>query len=364
MEFNTTAIQDIIPGVVKIGTASGSGTGFYLKKHSIVVTNNHVVSGYKTVSIETQDKEKMTARVVFLNPIVDLAFLVPSKSLEHLPELFLQPAGTLKNMDRVAVLGFPFGMPFTITDGIVSSAKQLMDGRHYIQTDAAVNPGNSGGPLVNLRGEVIGVTTAKFTNADNVGFAIPIEDLIADLEAYAENVHVDFSVKCPCNNHVLFEKSEYCPNCGAEIKEDLLFEEPKLSPLALFVEPALRELGIDPIIARNGYDYWEFHEGSSMVRVFIYNKNYLYTTSPLVKLPKANVEPVYRYILSNPVPPFSFGIYQNMIYMSYRVHMGDLQSSYKEDIQHKIAHFAEKANELDNYLIENYGCEKTEYSKF
>jgi hypothetical protein len=364
MEYNTSSVQDIIPGVVKIGTASGSGTGFYLKKHGIVITNNHVVSGHKMVSIETQDKEKMTAKVVFLNPIVDLAFLKPSKPLEHLPELFLQPAGTLKNMDRVAVLGFPFGMPFTITDGIVSSTKQLMDGRQFIQTDAAVNPGNSGGPLVNMRGEVVGVTTAKFTNADNVGFAIPVEDLVSDLESFATNVDMQFSVKCPSCGGLLFEKVEYCPNCGNEIDQETLFDEPTLSALSGFVEPALAELGIDPVIARNGYDYWEFHQGSSMVRVFIYNKNYLYTTSPLVKLPKANLEAVYRYILSNPHPPFSFGIYQNMIYMSYRVHMGDLESSFRSEIQSKITHFAEKANELDNYLIDNYGCEKTEYSKF
>lgn len=358
------AIREIATSVVKIGTASGSGTGFYLKKHGIVVTNNHVVSNYKTVSIETHDQERITAKVVFLNPIVDLAFLLPSKSLEHLPEMFLQPSGTLQSMDRVAVLGFPYGMPFTVTDGIISSVKQLMEGRHYIQTDSAVNPGNSGGPLVNQRGEIVGVVTSKFNNADNVGFAIPINDLVADLESFSENVNMQFSVKCPSCGSLIFEKVEYCDNCGNAIDQDTLFEEPKLTPLAHFVEPALSGLGIDPIIARNGYDYWEFHQGSSLVRIFVYNKNYLYTTSPLVKLPKSGLESVYRYILGNPSPPFMFGIWQNMIYLSYRVHMSDLQSSFREQIQEYITHFAQKADELDNYLIENFGCEKTEYSRF
>ena len=362
---DTSSIKDIMPCVVKIGTSSGSGSGFYLKKHNVVITNNHVVGNHKMVSIETQNKEKIAAKVVFLNPIVDLAFLLPSKPLDHLPEMFFQPVGTLQNMDRVAVLGFPYGMPFTVTDGIVSAAKQLMDGRHYIQTDAAVNPGNSGGPLVNLRGEVVGVTTSKFTEADNVGFAIPVEDLMHDLESFAENVEMQFSVKYPSCSSLLFEKVEYCYNCGQAIDQDTLFDEPILSPLAVFVEKALsEELGIDPVITRNGYDYWEFHQGSSMVRIFVYNKNYLYTTSPLVKLPKQNLESVYRYILSNPAPPFSFGIWKGMIYLSYRVHMSDLQSSHKSEIQNKIAHFAEKADELDNYLIENYDCERSEYSKF
>jgi serine protease Do len=316
------------------------------------------------VSIETQDQERITAKVVFLNPIVDLAFLMPSKPLEHLPELFIQPSTTLQPMERVAVLGYPFGMPFTITDGVVSSTKQLMNGRHYIQTDAAVNPGNSGGPLVNLRGEVVGVTTAKFTNADNMGFAILADDLLADLEAFSENVDLQFSVKCSSCGSLLFEKVEYCHNCGATIDQDILFDEPKLTPLAIYVEDGLKGLGIDPVIARNGHDYWEFHQGSSLVRIFVYNKNYFYVTSPLVKIPKSNLEPVYRYILTDAAKPFVFGIWQGMIYLSYRLHLSDLQSSFKEDIKKNIANFALKADELDNFLIENFGCEKSEYSRF
>ncbi len=362
--MDSNAIHQISTSVVKIGTSSGSGSGFFLKQHGIVVTNYHVVSNHKMVSIENHDKEKITAKVVFLNPIVDLAFLQPSKPLDHLPDMYLQPPTTLQNLDRVAVLGYPYGMPFTITDGVISSPRQLMDGRHYIQTDAAINPGNSGGPLVNLRGEIVGVTTSKFADADNVGFAIPAGDLLVDLESFAENVEMEFSVKCPSCGSLLFEKVEYCHNCGASIDQETLFEEPKLSNLAGFVETALTELDIDPVIARNGYDFWEFHQGSSMVRIFVYNKNYLYTTSPLVKLPKQNLEPVYRYILSNPAPPFSFGIYKGMIYLSYRNHMSDLQSSFLEEIQQKIARFAEKADELDNFLIEEYGCERSEYSKF
>jgi hypothetical protein len=357
-------IQNITANVVKIGTSSGSGSGFYLKKHGIIVTNNHVVAGHKMVSIETQKQDRFTAKVVFLNPIVDLAFLLPSRPLDDTHELFIQPSSTLQSMDRVAVLGFPYGMPFTITDGIVSSAKQLMNGRHYIQTDAAVNPGNSGGPLVNLRGEIVGVTTAKFTNADNVGFAILADDLLADLESFSENVDLQFSVKCPSCSSLLFEKMEYCNNCGAEIDQNTLFEEPKQTPLALFVEDGLKHLNIDPVIARNGHDYWEFHQGSSLVRIFVYNKNYLYTTSPLVKIPKSNLEPVYRYILSQPIKPFVFGIWQGMIYLSYRVHMSDIHSNLKEDIQRNIAQFAQKADELDNYLIDTFACERSEYSKF
>jgi serine protease Do len=361
----TENIKNISAAVLKINTSSGSGSGFYLKKYGLVVTNNHVVTGLKVVSLEKQNQERLTAKVIFINPIVDLAFLLPSQNLDELPSLTLATHTKLQNMERVAVLGFPYGMPFTITDGIVSSTKQLIEGRYYIQTDAAVNPGNSGGPLVNMHGEVVGITSAKFTDADNVGFAIPVQDLLYDLDIFKENEQQSFSVKCPCNNHLLFEKVEYCPICGVELDPDTLFEEPQLSPLAQFVEEALAKSNIDPIVARNGPDFWEFYQGSSMIRIFLYQRNYLFITSPLVKLPKNNLDKVYEYILSNPAPPFLFGIYQNMIYISYRIHLADLQVvSYWEEIQADIIRLTNKADELDNFLIENFACEQTEYSKF
>lgn len=361
--MDTPKIDEIVSCIVKIGTASGSGSGFYLKDRNLIVTNNHVVSGHKVVSIEGHDQQRMTAKVVFLNPIVDLAFLLPSKPMEHLPQMEIQSSSSLKARDRVSVMGFPFGMPFTITEGIVSSSKQFLEGRHYIQTDAAVNPGNSGGPMLNAFGQVVGVTTAKFTEADNVGFAILADDLITDLESFATNVDMKFSVKCPSCSSLLFEKEDFCPNCGADIDEDLLFDEHKLTPFGEFVEEALRKLDIDPVIARNGYDYWEFHQGSSLVRIFIYNRDYFYLTCPLVKLPKTNLEEVYRYILSDQVPPYVFGIYQGLIYLSYRLHITDWESPRKAEIQQNIANFALKADELDNYLISTFGCEKSEYSR-
>ncbi|MBN1897712.1 MAG: trypsin-like peptidase domain-containing protein [Spirochaetes bacterium] len=348
--------------VVKISTASGSGSGFYLKNMDIIVTNHHVVSGNKSVAVETQDKDKIKSTVLQINPLLDLAFLKPAKPLGA-PDTGFLPLEKLKDRDKVYILGFPFGMPFTVTEGIVSSTKQLVGGLHYIQTDAAINPGNSGGPMMSADGKIIGITTSKFMDAENMGFALPADQIMSELEGLKNNPSVAYSVKCPSCNFLLIEKTEYCDNCGSKLEADVLFSEQKLSPLAVFVEESLQKMGIDPVISRNGVEYWEFYKGSALVRVFIYRTNYLYTTCPMVKLPKANLTELYKFILSDPVKPFSLGIDRGIVYISYRVYLADIDSSHKEEIRKNLINLANKADELDNILIDKYGCEWSEEAK-
>lgn len=354
-------LDNITNAVVKVNTASGSGSGFYVKKHNLIVTNHHVVQGSRSVGIELALNEtKIAAQVVLVNPLIDIAFLKPTRILEELPEIQFQR--TARETEPVYVMGYPLGFPFTVTEGTISSTRQTLRGLNYIQTSAAVNPGNSGGPLVNSSGEVIGVTTAKIMEAENMGYALPIDNVSSELETFLQNPNTDFAVKCPHCSHSIYEKTENCPNCGGRLDETLFAEEPR-SPLAVFVEDVFKELNLDPVIARQGREFWEFHQGSALVRIFVFKNNYLFATSPLAKLPKTNLSEVYSYILSDPVKPYLMGIHEGMVFISYRVHLSDLQGSFKSQILHNLANLALKADEMDNYLIEKYGCEWTEKSK-
>ena len=156
--------------IYKVTHADGSGSCFYLRKHDIFVTNYHVVAGYRTVAIHDNDRNPYEARVVAVNPELDLALLAVDADFSHLPDFPLAGDDDPAIGSKVHVAGYPFGMPFTITEGSLSSPRQLMDGKYYIQVDAPVNPGNSGGPIVNDKGEVIGVTVSKFatSSADNM----------------------------------------------------------------------------------------------------------------------------------------------------------------------------------------------------
>jgi serine protease Do len=354
-------IQKLFNNIVKISSASGSGSGFYLKSMNVIVTNHHVVSGVKSVAIETYTKEKIKANVLQVNPMSDIAILRPAKPIADF-ELKISRNSPVNNMDKVHVLGYPYGMPFSVTEGIVSAPKQYVEGRYFIQTDAAINPGNSGGPMVNTAGEIIGITTCKYTEADNMGFAIPSDVVADELESFGKSNVESFGVKCPSCDYLITQKEEYCENCGSKLEESL-FEELQLTPLGEFVESALNAIGIDPVLARAGYEFWEFHQGSALIRFFIFKNNYLFATCPLVKLPKVNPVNVYNYMLSNPVSPYVLGILDGTIYISYRICIPDIFTELGSKIKENLIGFPSMADSLDNTLIEKYGCEWSDDSK-
>lgn len=348
--------------VFKVNHAGGSGSCFYLKDHGLFVTNCHVVEGFKKVSIENSDKDSFVARVVVQNPVADIAFLCSDNDFSSLPSINISEEKKPPLGSQVRVAGFPFGMPFTITNGTVSSPEQLIDGHNYIQTDAAVNPGNSGGPLFNADGMLIGITVSKLKEAENMGYAIPASALNEMLEAVKNIDRSSFSVQCNTCKELIKEEAEYCKNCGNKIDINA-FKEEKLTALAVFCEEAIAGMGIDPIIARKGYETWRFHKGSAEIRMFVYNNNFLFSTAPLNILPKQDLEPLLRFLLSEDIKPFQFGISKNEIFLSYRVYISDIFSRSKDEIKNNFTGLALKANEFDNFFRDKFGCEFSEYSK-
>ena len=346
-------IHNFEPYVFKVMTGAGSGSSFYLRDKKIFVTNYHVVGQFKRVSLHDPMGNRYLAEVILANPTEDIAFLKVQQEFD-VPALKLQMQSVNRG-EKVFVAGFPFGMPFTVTEGVVSAPNQLMSGKSYVQTDAAINPGNSGGPVFNANGEVIGITTSKFNNADNMGFAVPITTLIEEFECLSNLVENTFNLVCDSCSSVIHQRSEYCNSCGQHIN-DKLFDEPVLTALAIFCEQALREFGIDPVIARHGHEYWEFYYGSSVVRMFVYNQSYLYVTSPINQLPTQNIQAILDELLTRDVAPYKLGLWEKEIFVSYRVHISDVFGSRAQEVKNNIGELYRKANDLDDYFVEKFGC--------
>lgn len=158
----------------------GVGSGFILSPDGYVLTNAHVVAGAEDVTVTLTDKREFEAKVIGLDERTDVALLKIEAA--NLPFVRVGNVEDLKVGQWVIAIGSPFGLENTVTAGIVS-AKQRDTGEYlpFIQTDVAVNPGNSGGPLINMRGEVVGINSQIYSRSGGfmgISFAIPIDDAI------------------------------------------------------------------------------------------------------------------------------------------------------------------------------------------
>lgn len=152
----------------------GLGSGFLVESNGLIVTNNHVVQGATTVLVTLNDGRKFTARVLGRDAVVDIAVIKIEAT--GLPVLRFAKDDGVRVGQWVLALGSPLGLDKTVTTGIVSALHRrvaINEAVQFIQTDASINPGSSGGPLIDLAGRVIGVNTAMAAQAQGISFAIP-----------------------------------------------------------------------------------------------------------------------------------------------------------------------------------------------
>ena len=187
------AVNDVAPAVVLISTSAGdgifgggtgTGSGVIYDEAGWILTNRHVVEDVESLTVELNDGRTFDATVYGIDTLTDLAIVKVEAS-----DLPVAPIGTSTGLEpgQLAIaIGNPLGYKHTVTTGIVSGLGRQIQAsdaaqssaetlRNLIQTDAAINPGNSGGPLVNSAGQVIGINTAVSTEAQGLGFAIPID---------------------------------------------------------------------------------------------------------------------------------------------------------------------------------------------
>ena len=183
-------------------TYQASGSGFIITSDGYILTNYHVISGSKTVTVATYDHNTYDAKVIGYDASNDIAVI--KIDAENLTPVTLGDSDTLRVGESVYAIGNPLGeLTFSLTGGIVSALSRNVQteagtSMSLIQTDCAINSGNSGGALFNTRGEVIGITNAKYSSSgmgneaeiDNIGFAIPINSVKRIVTSIIENGYV------------------------------------------------------------------------------------------------------------------------------------------------------------------------------
>jgi len=189
-------LEKVRPSVVSIHTGvtngQAAGSGIVVSADGMILTNNHVIEGARTIEVDFSDGRSVTAKVVGTVPGADVA-VIKADGVSDLTPAELGSSDALQVGDDVVAIGnaLNLGEDPSVTTGIVSALNRSIQAENsesldnLIQTDAAINPGNSGGPLVNAAGQVVGVNTAILQDAQNIGFALSIDSIrsiVTDLE--------------------------------------------------------------------------------------------------------------------------------------------------------------------------------------
>ena len=347
-------LDTYIDNIIQIITPYGNGSGFVIG--DLIITNSHVVDGLAEVVISAKKLGRTKAHVIYDDPSNDLAFIrVPDMSIANTLSL---SSSAVSDGDTVVAVGHPYGLNYSVTEGIVSKAARLQGELEYIQIDAAINPGNSGGPLFNGEGEVIGVNTFIILNSQNLGFALPyyyVEEAISAFKTLAE----DDIIRCfSCKNLVSESdiKNDYCPKCGVKLDISKRRREgyTPLGTVAL-LEEVIETLGIDVTLARRNQRYWRLDEGSAKIDINYYENGVIIGDSALCRIPQEKIEELYDFLLSEnaKLTYLQFSINENVIYLSHLI--VDSSLTLKEG---KIAfnRLKELADYYDDILINKYGA--------
>jgi S1-C subfamily serine protease len=223
--------RDSAPGVVRVTQAQGQGSGFVIDSEGHILTNAHVVDGSGPVFVSFSNNDRVQATVVGKDDSTDTALLKVTESSDALRPLALGSSTSVNVGDPVLAIGNPFGLDRTITSGIVSAvARQIQAPNGFpinnaIQTDAAINHGNSGGPLLNMQGQVIGINSQIADSGVDanvgVGFAIPIDmvkQIASDLEKNGHVTHAWLGVALSPIDPTLADQVKLAASKGAMVQ--------------------------------------------------------------------------------------------------------------------------------------------------
>ncbi len=343
--------------VIEIATPYSTGTGFYLKGPNLIVTNEHVVRDNREVVIHGVKVEKQLAQVLFTDIKHDLAFL-EAPSGTDMPEIFLSGTPEPGEGETVIAVGHPFGLKISATQGIISNVGHEMNDVAYLQHDAALNPGNSGGPLIGSDGAVVGINTFILRESGTIGFALPATILGRTIQEY-QQAGGGISTRCYSCDNIVNKRNidgKHCPFCGtqAELPDQAEPYEPE--GIAKTIEEILRQLDFKVFLSRRGPNCWEIESGSAKVEIVYDETNGLISGDAcLCILPRQNIRDIYAYLLR-----------QNYLLEGLTLSVSDKDIMLSLVIDEKylnvetglrlFGHLLERADFYDDYLVGQLGA--------
>lgn len=344
--------------VIQIATPFSTGTGFYVHEFGAIVTSEHVVRDNRQVVVEGQLLARQMAEVYFVDQKFDLAFL-RVKELHQMPDITFQRHRDHHIGDRVIALGHPYGSGFTATAGILSNLNASIRGLPYIQHDATLSPGNSGGPLIDEAGNIIGVNSFVKRGEQLLGFALPSDVVVECLDQFRSLEADAKAVRCISCAHIIHEGIEvkkYCSVCGSRIHFISGLPEYQASGVAKTVEDVIQDLGYQVELTRRGLNQWEIVRGSALITLSYHEKSgIIIGESTLCELSEEGISKIYRYLLQQNahLRGLSFSVKGLKVILSMIIHDQYLMETSAREM---IRGLFEKSDNYDDILIQRFGA--------
>lgn len=188
--------EEVYKSVFVVYSGNSLGSGFAIGENCIV-TNAHVIENVHSITLTSYEGNKYTASLLGIDEDKDIAVLVIKDA--SFPYLKMANLSTVKIGDDIYAIGAPKGMAYTLTKGTVSAKERIVENESFIQIDAAINEGNSGGPLLNDAGEVLGMNTMKMTDSEGIGLAIPADRIASTLKELGVETDTNGNVNSTMN---------------------------------------------------------------------------------------------------------------------------------------------------------------------
>lgn len=188
--------EEVYKSVFVVYSGNSLGSGFAIGENCIV-TNAHVIENVHSITLTSYEGDKYAASLLGIDEDKDIAVLVIKDA--SFPYLKMANLSTVKIGDDIYAIGAPKGMAYTLTKGTVSAKERIVENESFIQIDAAINEGNSGGPMLNDAGEVLGMNTMKMTDSEGIGLAIPADRIASTLKELGVETDTNGNVNSTMN---------------------------------------------------------------------------------------------------------------------------------------------------------------------
>lgn len=346
------------PCVAQIATPFSTGTGVYLPAEHLVVTNEHIVRDNREVMIESGCLGRRVAEVRYLDPIHDLAFLRPEGTRpDRVPTL--RPATSEPTAGQpVLALGQAFGLPFASAAGHLLEPAAERYGLRYLAHDASLPASNSGGPLLDAAGALIGINIFDPTSADRRNYSLPVSYLRRALREWQAGDERPAARCFSCENVVFSGQApkEKCPNCGKSLT--LPDQVPPYTPTAAqaTIEKILTKTGVDVRLTRRGPNLWDIRRGSAHISVAYHEDSGLVTgDAHLAYLPSDEAGDLFAYLLRENyrLDKLGFSLKSGEIILSLLIF--DRYLSVRTGLP-QFERLFEAADHFDNILVERFGA--------